>query len=142
MGSNDELEEEIDTAIVALELSGSISKLASNEAEAITKLAKEKFVRENPRFWWTSFVGSVERQVPDGKGCRDISALLKDSIGNCYFLPDPNEAKSLVYFGAFSAFCDIIENCYYFEYYLTGVNQRWIACENHHDQIITCLQDR
>lgn len=130
------IEREIDSVILELGLGKSLRKMDRQESGSLIDLVRSDFVLGNPRFWWTALKGELVRREAGRASYRDIPSIIDSVIEDCYFIPDPGESKSLVYFGPFCNFCEVIENCFYFEFYFLSEAKDWLACENHHDQII------
>lgn len=134
-----EIESEIDGVMDQWGLCPRMKKLDHGQAKELLIQAQKRFLKGNSPFWWSCFSGDVKTAVGQGADLLErFTRLIGEPIHECFFFPEPRSSDSLVYIGLLSDFCELVNQCFYFEFYILDKDFRWIACEYHHGQLIMC----
>lgn len=138
-----EIESEIDGALDQWGLHDRLRKLNRGDGRELLSQAQERFLKGNSPFWWSCFSGDVKTAFGQGTDLLErFTKLIGEPVRECFFFPEPRSSDSLVYIGLLSDFCELMNQCFYFEFYILDKDFRWIACENHHGQLILCEGSR
>ena len=57
-----------------------------------------------------------------------------------YFIVEDSQIEKVkfwLYEGYINEFCRLLDELYYFEYYVVSRKMLWLVCENHHQYLIT-----
>ena len=138
-----EIESEIDGVMDQLGLHDRLRKLNRGDARELLSQAQERFLKESSPFWWSCFSGELKTaREKAGDLLESFTGLIGEPVPECFFFPEPRSSDSLVYIGLLSDFCELVNQCFYFEFYILDKDFRWVACENHHGQLILCKGSR
>ena len=130
---------EIRSAVEKLKLPTSVFReLPDKEAEEIYWKALRFFVSEGePRWWWEHFVACTCTDFPAGDGWRHIPEFVPDTSERVWFIVEDDSLSFYpVYKATPTAICEVIGECYAFEYYIVQREFQWLLCETHHNTMI------
>jgi hypothetical protein len=109
--------------------------LPALESERVFLAAQNHFVASpNRRWWWEDFRNpGVSAQFASSDGWRRIPEIVPNADEVVWFIAEEDQ---LPHFPVFETtpriVCQIIGECYGFEFYLVAKNYDWLVCETHH----------
>ena len=110
-------------------------QLPAHESERIFLAAQNHFVASaNRRWWWEDFrKPGVAAQFMDSDGWRRVPEIVPNPEESVWFIAEEDQlAHYPVYETTPKIACQIIGECYGFEFYLVARNFDWLVCETHH----------
>ena len=130
---------EIESAIKRLGLpSSAIRVLPEEDGRSVYLDALNHFVASGDRRrWWEDFrQESTSYEFPGDDGWLQIPKLVPDPDEKVWFIVEEDALPFYpVYETSPRVACDIIGNCYAYEYYLVHKLKQWLLCETHHGVI-------
>jgi hypothetical protein len=140
--SDEALRDEICSAAERLALPPSRFRiLPDDEASGVWRGVEAKFVGEPCGGWWWScfrLEPAAARHIGEAShGYRFITEVVPpDSAALWLIAGDCRDRSFVVCEGAVEDICDVIGECFGFEYYLAPKGLDWLLCENHHDVLM------
>ena len=103
-----------------------------NRAE-ILQTIKDKFVKGDPRAWWTSLNYPPQIHEFEGNtGYLHLEELMSSSDEDVWFIADEDNEFMHLYEMPLKKAKDVIGACRYFEYYVVAKDLSWLMAENDH----------
>lgn len=135
-----EVTEEIDRALVSLQLHGKVSRLSHAEADEVNRAVLSRFADGNDRrWWWEAFPQSESVSFDGNLGYQIVPTLVPSIHERCWFIVEGQENGPYpVYDASPEEAVSIIGECFGFEYYIVPKDLSWLVCENHHGRVIGC----
>ena len=129
MGSITELGEELRAAC---ELAGVNVDEIPNREEVLQKI-KDKFVKDNPRAWWTHLKYSPSiYEFENNTGYLHLEDVAPPFEGSVWFIADEDNELMHLYNLPLEKVKSVIGECRYFEYYVVAEDFSWLIAENDH----------
>lgn len=133
-----EVTTEIETAITTLELDKSIiSKIEPQYNSQLYYELLAFFVKGNDRrWWWEAFKSSFSFKRLDYPP-NNFSEIIPDLTRKVWLMiEDDQEPYYPIYDVDPTYICNILNECFGFEYYIIDKDYKWLLCENHHGSLI------
>jgi hypothetical protein len=132
-------EREISNAIEQLGFSASeFVKSEREKATEIVRVAKSRFVADNPRVWWLGFRQPYDSQsygaLDDWE--RRLKSLIPRGVTHCWLIAECNHNDHPVYQVSVAVVASVLKECSFFEYYLVDSDFEWIIADTDHNSLI------
>lgn len=129
---------QVDEAIISLGIDPlSFMKCDHGKTREIVSLAKERFVRGNPRAWWLA-LKQPYKTYPYRKGewpdC--LMRNVPPNTRSCWLIIESDSDDYPVYRAAIAEIPNVLGECNFFEYYLVGENCEWLIADTDHNEVI------
>lgn len=116
-----------------------LREIPRNQAKPILKTIKDRFTtNQNTRWWWEYFRETLPMQSARfNYGYQLIDKVVPSKEEKVWLVTEegfPNIFR--LYIGKPTVIKNVLGECPSFEYYLVGLNYKWLVCENHHDYIM------
>jgi hypothetical protein len=115
-------------------------KLLYEEPARKTEILSEiqaRFIKGNPRAWWSSFLSKpIMQSFDDNSGYLHVCNFVPPSTDNVWLIVDEdNEAKYLLSL-PLRKVPSVLEECRFFEYYIVDKQLNWMMAENDHGDLM------
>ncbi len=128
-----ELSEELKAAFELVEIN--IEEIPNRE-EILQKI-KNKFVKGNPRAWWTHLRRSPDvYHFENNTGYLYLENLAPPLTENVFFIVDEDNEIMHLYKIPLKKIKSVIAECRYFEYYVVSEDFSWLIAENDHGDLL------
>lgn len=129
---------EINKAILKLNLTSSVCRIANEVEPSLYQELFAHFVEgENRKWWWESFKHDFESlNFKDGMAFEKICEIVPSEQEEIWFVVEDDESPNYpIYIATPKNVQLIIQECFSFEYYVISKDKSWLLCENHHDTL-------
>lgn len=133
------IEEEIDSALASLGVPDDhFAKCESHDAKLVIERFRSRFVAGHPSLWWTALKQPhVVIPFPNGDGHLHLAEHVPPGDRECWFIAEQSGGQYPVYKANLQSIAPVLSQCFYFVYYLVGLDFRWLVLENDHNEIIS-----
>ena len=118
----------------AAESGTTVKRLSDKDARSVEDTARAKYVRGNPRVWWLGLEGCESYD----SNSVELSTVIPDKTGACWFLPETDEPSLPVYEVDASSLPQLIKECPYFEFNIVAKDFSWLVAESDHNVYFLC----
>ena len=127
----------IDEAIEKLDLpKEGFLELEREDAEQVVAKAREKYVKGNPRVWWTGLKFKPQSKDTDPDDLSYLDAELEGREELFYFVPENESDAPRVFRVNLDGLKALLAECVFFEYNLVGPGFNWLIIENDHNELL------
>lgn len=129
---------QVDEAIVGLGIAPhAFVKCDREKAREVAGLAKERFVRGNPRVWWLALKQPHEAypyQKEEWPEC--LMRHVPPKARSCWLIIESDSDDYPVYKAVISEIPNVLGECGFFEYYLVGEYVEWLIADTDHNEVM------
>lgn len=137
---NNELYKELECALKKLNIK--IEKPSNSEKNTLVRSIEKKYIRGNPRAWWTSMQRQPKTyEQPDSQGHLKILQIAPKTHEDVWLIADEDNEEKIILGLPIELIPSVLEECYYFEYYITPKDLSWLLAENDHGDLLLIIDD-
>lgn len=128
----------IQTIISELNLTNEFRLLGAVENKTVFHELENLFVNKNGlRWWWEDFKLPFEISEEIDKPWENINSLVPNTCKKVLLMIEDNSEIYPILHCNPQLIPRVLNECYWFEYYIIDEEYQWLICENHHNAIFT-----
>jgi hypothetical protein len=137
--SSQTITDSVEAAVSALSLdSSSFHRLSTDDALALERRVRQRFVKGTPRVLWLGFEPSAERYTYDATTWQEALESVLGRIGDatCHLLIEADSPELPTYVVRTKSIVSLLSQCEFFEYYVVPHDLSFMVADTDHNELL------
>lgn len=128
--------ENVKYVIEELNLTNEFKLLSYEENRRLFERLEGRFInKKDLRYWWEKFKLPYKVYEEIERPWEIINSFIPEGNSKVFLMIDDDSEIYPIFYCKSALISDVINECYWFEYYIVSEKEEWLICENHHTAI-------